>query len=114
MNNIVNPEKVGGAHMATLVIKPDVVEFLNRIAVKDEGTNLEEIVYKDLSSKYKDKSIDELNIRKISGANIVGFKTPSGEFIINPLPETILMTDSKLFVLGTPEQIAKMREMLKQ
>lgn len=113
-NNVVLPEKVGGAHMATLVIKPDVVEFLNRIAVQEgETTNLEEIVCSDLSEKYRDKSIDELNIRRISGANIVGYKTPEGEYIINPLPSTILIPDSKLFVLGTSEQISKMRQMLK-
>jgi voltage-gated potassium channel len=114
-NNVIMPEKVGGAHMATIVIKPDVVEFLNRIAVQEgNATNLEEIVCSDLSSKYRDKTIDELEIRKISGANIVGYKTPEGDYIINPLPNTILIPHSKLFVLGTPEQIKKMRQMLKQ
>ena len=115
VNSVVMPEKVGGAHMATLVIKPDVVEFLNRIAVQEgEETNLEEIVCSDLSPMYRDKSIDEINIRKISGANIVGFKTPEGEYIINPLPTTVLIPDSKLFVLGTPEQITMMKLMLKK
>lgn len=115
VNNVVMPEKVGGAHMATLVIKPDVVEFLNRIAVQDgEATNLEEIVFSELSAKYREKRIDELDIRKVSGANIVGFKTPEGDYIVNPSPETILIPNSKLFVLGTPEQIAMMRELLKE
>jgi voltage-gated potassium channel len=113
-NNVVLPEKVGGAHMATLVIKPDVVEFLNRIAVQEgDETNLEEIVFSEVPQKYRDKTIDELDIRKISGANIVGFKTPEGNYIINPLPNTKLILNSKLFVLGTPEQIAKMKHILK-
>ena len=112
-NNVVLPEKVGGAHMATLVIKPDVVEFLNRIAVQEgDETNLEEIVFNEVSEIYRDKTIDELDIRKISGANIVGFKTPEGNYIINPLPNTKLILNSKLFVLGTPEQIAKMKQIL--
>jgi voltage-gated potassium channel len=113
VNNVVMPERVGGAHMVSLVVNPDVVDFLDYISVhgKDE-TNLVEITCNCLSEKFRNKSIRELEIRIKTGANIIGFKTPDGEYTINPVPDTVLMPDSKLFVLGTPEQIRMMKEIL--
>ena len=46
-NNVVMPDKVGGTHMASLVIKPDVVEFLNHLSGQDKNISLEEISYDD-------------------------------------------------------------------
>ncbi|MFH0864777.1 MAG: potassium channel protein [Bacteroidota bacterium] len=113
-DNVVLPEKVGGAHMAALVLKPDVVELLRHISVYETATvNLEEIYCRDMPEKYRNKTLAEIDIRNKTGANIIGFKTKLGEYIINPLPETQLIADAKLFVLGTPEQICKMKELIK-
>lgn len=113
-NNIVLPEKVGGAHMATLVLKPDVVEFLQCISVYESTTvNLEEIYCRNMHESFRNMTLAELDIRNKTGANIIGFKTAEGKFIINPLPETKILTDAKLFVLGTPAQISCMKDLLK-
>lgn len=113
VNNVVMPERVGGAHMVSLVVNPDVVDFLDYISVhgKDD-TNLVEITCNCIAEKFKNRSIRELEIRIKSGANIIGFKTPDGNYIINPTPDTVLIPGSKLFVLGTPEQIRLMKEIL--
>ncbi|MEN8224856.1 MAG: potassium channel protein [Bacteroidota bacterium] len=113
VNNVVMPERVGGAHMATLIAKPDIMEFLDKLSVHGEApTNLEEIICSDLPPKVLDHSINEIGIRKKTGANIIGFKTPDGEFILNPSPELKVAKGSKLFVLGTPDQIAKMKSII--
>lgn len=109
VDNVVMPEKVGGAHMAKLVARPDVLEFLDKLSVLgDAPTNLEEITCDNLPKNMINKSISDTQIRKLTGANIVGFKTPQGEYIVNPLPDTIIREGSKLFVLGTPDQIERM------
>jgi len=114
VDNVVMPERVGGAHMATLVAKPDIMEFLERLSVHGNApTNLEEIVCSDLPETVLDKTIYEIGIRKKTGANIIGFKTLEGEFILNPSPDLKVSRGSKLFVLGTPEQIASMKEMIR-
>ncbi|MCF8298787.1 MAG: potassium channel protein [Saprospiraceae bacterium] len=110
-NHVVMPEKVGGEHMASLVLKPDVVEFLDNISFQGEAkTNLEEIICSNLPESMINNTIYDLGIRKKTGANIVGFKTPDGEYIINPTPDTKMLPNTKLFVLGTPEQINLMKE----
>jgi len=114
VDSVVMPEKVGGEHMASLVIKPDVVEFLNHISITgDDQTNLEEIYCRDLDEELYYKSISELGVRVKYGVNIIGFKTPDGKFVINPTPETKLLPNSKLFVLGTQSQIQKLKDKVK-
>ena len=113
-NSVVLPEKIGGAHMATLVIKPDVVEFLSQISVYESSSvNLEEVICNEMPERFRDKTLADLDIRNRTGANIIGFKTGVGEYIINPKPETRMICGAKIFVLGTPEQIERMQQLFK-
>ena len=112
VDSVVMPERVGGAHMATLVTKPDIVEFLDHLTLhSNTPTQLMEIMCSDLPSDLLNKPISEIGIRRKSGANIIGFKTVTGDVIVNPTPETRLLQNSKLFVLGTVEQIEHMKEL---
>jgi voltage-gated potassium channel len=112
-NNVIMPDKVGGAHMASLVMKPDVIEFIDYMtAVGNEKMSLEEIVFSNLSKDFSNKTLNEVLIKNKSGANVIGFKTPDGDYIVNPSEETLLLPNSKLFALGTPEQIKSLKELL--
>ena len=112
-SHVVLPEKVGGTHMASLVAKPDLAEFFHRLTIEgDKGVNLVELVCSDLPAEFQNKTIHNLSIRRLTGANIVGFKTPDGEYIINPGPDTVLLRNAKLFVLGTPDQIEKVKDII--
>jgi len=109
-NNVVMPDKVGGSHMASLVMKPDVVEFFNLLTGQANDISLEEITYESLPQVFRDKSIGDLEIRKRSGANIIGLKSKEGEYMLNPTPTTIISEGSKLFVLGMSDQVEKLKE----
>ena len=111
-NNVIMPDKLGGAHMASLVMKPDVMEFMDYITGQgSDNIRLEEITFATLKSEFQNKTIKDLEIRNKSGANIIGFKTAQGEYIINPSADTKIIPDAKLFVLGTTEQIIKLKEL---
>ena len=110
-DNVIMPDKIGGTHMAALVTKPDVLEFIDHITGRI-NIRLEEILYSSLPESMRNKSIRELEIRNKTGANIIGFKTADGEYVINPPPDTIMMQDAKLFVLGTQEQVIRFKEIL--
>ncbi|MEI8137020.1 MAG: TrkA C-terminal domain-containing protein [Bacteroidota bacterium] len=60
----------------------------------------------------KNKTLSDLEIRNKSGANIIGFKTVLGEYIVNPSADTKIIPHSKIFVLGAPEQIKKLKQLL--
>jgi len=114
-DNVIMPDKVGGAHMASLVMKPDVMEFIDQITIQGgENINLEEITFDKISPSFKNKTLRDLEIRNKSGANIIGFKTPGGEYLVNPSADTEVIPHSKIFVLGTPDQIKKVKELLEE
>lgn len=111
-DNVIMPDKVGGAHMASLVMKPDVMEFVDYITAQGgDNINLEEISF-DGSIISQNKTLKDLEIRNKSGANIIGFKTAMGEYIVNPSADTKIIPHSKIFVLGTPEQIRTLKSIL--
>ena len=111
-NNVIMPDKLGGDHMASLVVTPDVIEFVGRLTIEGETTaNLEEISVNDLPQKYLYKTILDLDLRKKTGCTVIGFKTPDGNYIINPEASIELKEDAHLIVLGRPEQIMKLREL---
>ncbi len=114
-NNVIMPDKLGGAHMASLVMKPDVMEFVDYIAGQGgDNIRLEEITFENLPEVYQNKTIRDLEVRNKSGANIIGFKTAQGEYVINPSADTKIIPDAKLFVLGTSDQISKLKELFAQ
>ena len=109
--NVIMPDKLGGAHMASLVVTPDLIEFVDRLTITgDVEANLEEISVNELPSEYILKTILDLDLRKRTGCNVIGFKTQQNEYIINPDATTQLEKDTHLIVLGNKEQISKLRE----
>ncbi len=99
--------------MASLLVTPDLVEFMQQLALEDRHrrTNLEEISFEDCPVKYHNKTISDLDLRKKTGCTIIGFKTDDGEYIINPDPDTEIVKGSNLIILGQPEQIERLNIM---
>jgi len=112
-DRIIMPEVIGGEFMASLVVTPDLVEFLNALSMEDTGhkTNLEEIHFSDLPPEYQGKTIADLDLRRKTGCTIIGYKTPDNRYIINPSAETKLEKGSAIIVLGQPEQIEKLNRL---
>jgi voltage-gated potassium channel len=93
-------------------MKPDIIEFMDYISAQGQiDVNLEEISFDELPSKFKNKTITEIGIRMLTGANIIGLKGSDGDFVVNPLPDTVITSKTKMFVLGTPNQIKKLKEL---
>ena len=111
-DNVIMPDKLGGAHMASLVITPDIIEFIDRLSIEGESTsNIEELVIESLPEEYKGKSIFDLDLRRKTGCTVIGFKTPDKKYIVNPDASMELVPNSKLFVIGKPEQIQKLHKL---
>lgn len=114
VNSIVMPETVGGDHMATLVVSPNIMEFLEHISVEGSSTtNLEEIEFRDLGLNKPTCNLNELEIRQKTGCTVIGLKSPNGEYIVNPSSDHVFTEESKLFVLGSSEQIENLSTYLK-
>ena len=111
-DNVIMPDKLGGAHMASLVVTPDVIEFVDRLTIEGDTTaNLEEIFIDNLPKEYLNRTILDLDLRKKTGCNVIGYRTTDKEYIINPDASVKLTSGANLIVLGRPEQIIKLREL---
>lgn len=109
-DNIIMPDKIGGSHMATLVSKPDVIEFIEYLSSEEgESISMESVDYNSLPPELKDKSLKVVMDWKRTGVNCIGVKTPEEKFIINPPEETVISKGMKVIVLGTKEQIESMK-----
>lgn len=110
--NVIMPGAIGGSHMASLISNPDVMEFLDIIRVQGyNGANIESIAFNELPDQFKNKTIGQLEAKRLTGVTIIGFKTPDGEYLINPDYEIEVVAKSKLFVLGNPAQIEKLNHL---
>ncbi|EGV42606.2 potassium channel protein [Bizionia argentinensis JUB59] len=108
-NNVILPDKIGGGHMASLVVVPDLIEFIDNLtAVGKSNVNIEEIEVSKLYDASKIKTIRDLDLRKKTGCNVIAYKDGNGDYIINPEAEQELMPNGKIIVLGRPEQIMKL------
>jgi voltage-gated potassium channel len=111
-DNVIMPDKIGGDHMASLVVVPDLVEFLDNLTVSgvDDSINVEQIPFEKICNDGEELAIADLDLRRKTGCSIIGYKSPNGEYIVNPEPSLILKKDSKLILIGRPNQIEKLKE----
>ena len=109
-DNVIMPDRIGGIHMATLVSKPDVIEFIDFLSSADgETIHIESVDYNHLPEAIQDKSLTDVMNWKKTGVNCIGIKNKDGKFLINPPENTIIEKGMKVIVLGTKFQIDQMK-----
>lgn len=109
-NNVIMPDGVGGAHMASLVVNPDIMEFIDHVSVQGEGdVNLEEIILSKLGKYEGNQSLEQIVLLEDLNLNVIGLKKKNGQIIINPLKDSMIEKSDKLFVLGRPKDILAFR-----
>ncbi len=111
-DNVIMPDRIGGSHMASLVVVPDLVEFLDNLSVSGEqdSINVEQISFSKICTDGVERSISETDIRKKTGCSVIGYKSPSGTYVVNPEPSQRIERDSKLIMIGRPDQIEYLKK----
>ncbi|MGJ8549882.1 potassium channel family protein [Winogradskyella wichelsiae] len=108
-DNVILPDRIGGDHMASLVVTPDLIEFIDNLSIVGErNVNMVEIKVEQLYNAQHAKTIKDLDLRNKTGCTVIGFKNNIGEYIVNPEADTKLIPGSNIIVLGRPEQIMRL------
>ena len=112
-DNVIMPDKIGGAHMANLVVTPDLVEFLDNLSVSGEkdSINVEQIPFENVCPDGIQKAILELDIRNKTGCSVIGYKASDGNYVVNPEPSMKLEKGSSLILIGRPDQIKNLKKL---
>lgn len=106
-NNVIMPDKIGGAHMATLVMLPDVVELLSILSTK----NNTEFRVAELKA-HKIISLNELDLWKKTNCTILGIKDETNHYTINPPSSYNISSGQRIIVMGSDEQIENAKKLL--
>ena len=112
-DNVIMPDKIGGDHMASLVVVPDLIEFLDNLSVsgKNDSMNVEQIPFEKVCPDGIELAIYDLDVRKKTGCSIIGYKSEDGEYIVNPEPSLVVKKGSKLILIGRPNQIESLKQL---
>lgn len=106
-DNVIMPDKIGGAHMATLVMLPDVVEMLSIMSTQ----NNEQFRVAEIESN-KNISLGQLDMWSKTNCTILGIKTSGNQYTINPEASYQINAGERLIVMGSDEQIESAKKLL--
>ncbi len=98
--NVIMPDKIGGARMATLVMLPDVAELLSIMGTRNNET----FKVAELSAK-KSITLFELDLWKKTNCTVLGVKNKESKYTLNPPSSYFLNIGDRLIVMGSEEQI---------
>ncbi|MEM1214774.1 MAG: potassium channel protein [Bacteroidota bacterium] len=110
-NHVIMPANIGGAYMAMLMARPLTVELVSLFNNEQNSDIIfEKLHYAALPGTEQGKSIRDLNIRRLTGANIIGYRTENDRIVVNPNPDFVLSPGEYFIVLGNQGQINRLYE----
>jgi voltage-gated potassium channel len=111
-NRVVQPYTHAGLHMANLVLKPQVADFLD--IATTAGGPLPELRFEEIvvtrESGQMGQSLDQLRIQD-TGAVIVALRKRSGAFDVTPGPDAVLEEGDVLIGVGTTDEMRRLEEL---
>ena len=108
-DEVVSPNYIGGMRLANVMIRPQTVEFLDRILKDREGQRLriEEIPLGD--SSVCGHTLADTRIRSAGGL-VIAVHRPDGTYVYNPKGDTVLHEGSGIVVLADDAAIRLLKE----
>lgn len=110
-NRVMSPYVLGGRRMATAVLRPNVLDFLELALHTDHLQLMVEELLVAPNARLADKTLGSCDIRNDIGATVLAVKKASGETLANPSPDLAIEAGDVLIVLGTPDQLNKAQEL---
>jgi len=108
-NSVVSPNFIGGMRLASELLRPNVVEFLDEM-IRDRDMNLRiEEVAIPVGSAFAGKTLRESRIRDVTDALVLAIRDRDRGFRYNPGPDAVLDAGVTLVLLGRTASVAKFR-----
>jgi voltage-gated potassium channel len=111
-NYVVNPSFIGGLRMASEMIRPHVVTFLDRmLRGKDQSLRVEEVTVRE-RSPWVGSTLGKAEVFRQTGLVPIALQHPGeSDFNYNPCSDEVLRYGSVIIVIGKPDQILKLKNL---
>ena len=107
---VVCPNSIGALRMASEMIRPTAVDFLDHMLRSDKGNlRIHELTVSE-NSKFHQKAIRECGLNERFGLLVLGAKHYADDIEFNPPPTRLLAAGTTLIVMGAVEEIARARD----
>jgi len=110
-NRTALPYQIGAYHMATMLTRPNAVDFLEVLSSNDNSELHVEEIHVPQRSPLAGKSLDDLYHARV-GATVLALNAADGMSKVNPAGTETVYAGDKLIVMGTNEQIKQVHELL--
>jgi voltage-gated potassium channel len=109
-DRVITPTEIGGRRMASMVMRPRVVDFLDLVAGGQRTElKLEEITLSP-GDPYVGVTIADAHIRSTTGAYVLAIQGRDESVNSNPLSSTVMRAGDRLVVLGSDDQLRALAE----
>ena len=115
-NRVVMPSRIGGMRMATMAIRPSIVDFLDAAQLfsnDDEPLMLEEIMIEE-NCPLIGKMLRETHIKSKTEVLILGVRKPGEKMSLNPSSSYQFAEGDIMIGLGRAAQYEKLMELMEQ
>ncbi|MDB4907641.1 MAG: hypothetical protein JWO05_2425 [Gemmatimonadetes bacterium] len=111
-DGVVSPALIGGMRMASELVRPSVVSFLDMM-LRDTHRNLRiEEVPVPAQSAFAGRSVGELDPHVRANCLLLAVRTSPSEYSYNPPDSTIIAPGMVLIVMGDPEGMRSLARLL--
>jgi voltage-gated potassium channel len=104
-DKVAMPNQIGGFHMATMLIRPNVVDFIDVLSNKASADlQVEEMVVVK-GSKLVGSKLGHFLQASASGSTVLALNSLDGTSKVNPSGQEIIYAGDKMIMMGTREQL---------
>lgn len=112
-NATVSPNMMGGRRMASEVVRPTVIQFIDQMLHdQKEDLTLEEVVI-PRGSSLVGKTLFDAPVLAETNLLVVALRI-AGKFLYNPDPSTVLDVEAVLVVIGPSANVTRLRDLVKR
>lgn len=104
-NKLILPYRIAGRRMVTMLVRPEVADFLDEVAHTSGLELLLEQIQLMPTSPLVGQTLAQAQLPGKLGITIIGYKLPNGKLNMKIGPDTVLHANTQIFALGTPERL---------
>jgi voltage-gated potassium channel len=104
------PYRISGRRMVTLLVRPDVADFLDEVMHASDLELLVDQIMLSHASDLAGKTLSEAGLRSKFGVTVLACHMPGQYLDTSPSADTMLRAGAQLIVLGTRDQLQKLSQ----